>query len=127
MDMSFLKYMPSDSELKELVSPYFEVWQGLPEVQFSESESRGGRIGLVYEGAEGYVWISPAALAEYRKNPSTVSIAVVNSTSDKRLDVEGLMPQRSTLEGVIRRVRRFNEEEIKENRKKAKKKSPAKK
>jgi hypothetical protein len=109
------KYVPTAEELKAMKgSTYFEVWQGLPRVEFENALSRGGYASLRY-GRDGVaIWVNKDAVNASKQNPNTIYSVMVRTAKDKLIAPHKLVydvsPSKFSLEETIQREINLNEE-----------------
>jgi len=113
--MSNIKYSLSEEEMKDIRLFYWEVWQGLPDLEFEKAETEGG---LRYNQNGNYIWVPPNALEAYHKNPDTIYLVMMNKTRDNKIKALSLEPKTDSLESVIKRAIELNRNEMEEVRKK---------
>ncbi|MBW2970141.1 hypothetical protein KY319_03390 [Candidatus Woesearchaeota archaeon] len=114
--MSYLKYSPSPVEREELKRVFWEVWQGLPDFPFKESESTGGCMGLKYEKGNTYIWVNPSGYSAYQENPNSVFMVMMQSRGDKGFRARDVNIAKGSLEDAILHARDLNRSIILERR-----------
>jgi len=85
--MSYVIYTPSADLLKELgVNGFYtEVWRGLPDLAFEETESRGGYRSKRYERGGDYVWVTSDAVEELDENSQAILVASLRKTKSGKI------------------------------------------
>ncbi len=119
--MSCLKYSPTPVQREELKRVFWEVWQGLPDFPYVESESTGGCIGLKYEKGNTYIWVNPSGYSAYKANPNSVFMVMMQSRSEKGFTARDVNKAKGSLEDAILHAMDLNRSIILEQREAAKK------
>jgi len=109
--MSYLKYSPLIEDLEKIKYHYWEIWQGLPDLEFEPAKSRMGDTLRYYKGGN-YIFVPTNALSAYKKNPQTIYIAMMGKVSRGKIHTIWLTPQQSSLEDAINKAIKLNEKEI---------------
>ena len=105
------KYKPSQEELDYMRLHYWEVWQGLPNLQFEPATSEKGEA-LRYSKEGNYIWVPKTALNAYRSNPETIYLVMMHKNPAERIRAIWLEPKTDSLEEIISLARRLNQREI---------------
>ncbi|MBW2969711.1 hypothetical protein KY319_01170 [Candidatus Woesearchaeota archaeon] len=119
--MTCLKYSPTPVQREELKRVFWEVWQGLPDFPFKESESKGGCMGLKYEKGGTYIWVNPSGYSAYQENPNSVFMVMMQSRSEKGFRARDVSEAKGSLEDAILHAQDLNRSIILEQRDAAKK------
>ena len=101
--MQYLKYSPSIEDLEKIESHYWEVWQGLPKVEFKPAKSKVGDTLRYYKDGN-YIWVPTNALNAYKNNLETIYLAMMRKTSPEKIWAIWITPQSSGLEETIKKI-----------------------
>ncbi|MEK6886236.1 MAG: hypothetical protein AABW88_00205 [Nanoarchaeota archaeon] len=113
------KYTPTAKELRDMrkSAHYWEVWQGLPDVEFKEVLSRGSYNSLQYEREDVGIWVNRDAVSAARQNPNAIYTVMVRTKKDKLIAplkmVYDVSPSKFTLERTIQTAIELNKEKRK--------------
>ncbi len=113
-----LVYSPGETERNAMRGVnYWEVWRGLPQVEFNESDSTAGRA-LRYTDDEGnYIWVPFPARVAHETNPESVFLALVEKSLRKRI-VPFVRVSEENLEDSIKHAEILNQRNMKPSRSK---------
>ncbi|MEK6945805.1 MAG: hypothetical protein AABW63_03355 [Nanoarchaeota archaeon] len=107
--MDYLKYTPTEDELKKINYPnYWQVWQGLPDVKFETAKARGGQEALFYGEKGNYIWVIPESLVEHNKNSQAVYFALMQKNDKNKIKARWVMPAHSGLKQAIEKAKDLN-------------------
>ena len=115
--MSYIKYKPSESELKEIKSNYWEVWEGLPVILFESVRSVAGDA-LKYDKNGNYFWIPTNALNSFRNNPESIFLTRMEKCSKGKIIARWVNSAEGSLEDTIKKAVKLNQNQIDETREK---------
>ena len=110
----YLKYRPTDEDLKIIGlgdETYYEVWTGLPDVDFDETADRGGSKAMRFDKDGNYIWVSADALVAYQADHKAIYIASVKVRQKEGIRVWSLTNY-GDLEEAVEKARGFNTEKI---------------
>ena len=113
--MSYIKYKPSEEELKEIQSHYWEVWEGLPNIMFEPVKSNAGDA-LKYEKNGNYFWFPTNALNSFRNNPMSVFLTIMEKCSEGKIIARWVDSTEGSLEDTIKKAMKLNQRQIEESR-----------
>ena len=109
------KYSPLEWEVRAMKRSksvtYWEVWQGLPHLQFQPAESRAGLDSLSYQEGRVDIWVPHNALEAHQEDPQTIYLAMIDRPlliATNKYRVILLAPQTGTLEEAIRKAQEIN-------------------
>ena len=108
--MTYLKYSPSQEELREIKSNYWEIWEGLPFPfsEFEQVESRGKLESLRYEKDGNYIWVTNETLQIYTTNSNSLFFAMRKKNPRGKIIAKSVDPSDLSLEGSIEKARILN-------------------
>lgn len=109
--MNYLKYQPSEEEMEDMALHYWEVWQGIPELEYQNAKAESGKA-LRYDKDGHYIWIPPAALKAHTQNPETIYLAMMHKNPNNKIRAIWLEPKTDSLEDVASLARKLNRKEI---------------
>ena len=121
--MTHIKYTLRKEEFCILVEGehYLEIWQGLPELQFQKVKSRGGKNSLLHEVNRDYIWVEHSAVRALERNNQAVLVIGHKKTLDDKLNIRWIYAAETnstfgdSLESVIIRARKINQDYLKES------------
>ena len=119
--MSYLMYRPTERILEVIGNTYWEVWQGLPNLPFEDTDSRAGLSSLKHEEKGNYIWVTHGAKVAYEENPNTIFMAMMGKSGKGKIHAKWVTAAESTLDEAIQKAARLNREIIEEKIKNQKK------
>ena len=105
------RYRPTREELGHMSGEhYWEVWQGLPHIEFESAQSRGGQPALRYSKNGNYLWVDPDCLLSYSVNTGSLfEVLVEKNPSLKNGKIVGsLQLAGNNLEDAIKNTQALN-------------------
>jgi len=113
-------YTPENRYVEQLMDKpgvshrYWEVWEGLPDVEFEEDETGDGRDTLKFDGLDRYIWVDPDATAAYMNSANAIFMVLRERGSDGKVydnvtDVGG-----EVAEDIIERAGMLNDKKFTE-------------
>lgn len=109
--MTYLKYKPTDAELRVIESDYWEAWEGLPQLKFETVKANGVHESWRYEKNGSYVWVPSDALAAFRENSQAPFLAFMEKTASSSIHAKWLIPTQS-LEQAIKEATKANYDKL---------------
>lgn len=107
LKMDYLKYTPSIYERRK-PNDYWEVWEGLPGVDFKMTKDASRKEAWQYFDNCEYIWVPTNALTAYRRDPRIIFLARVEMQKALKR-VIWLFPRSEQLENeVIREAESLN-------------------
>jgi|SRR3989344_847741 len=119
--MHQIKYLPSEQELEYIPYHYWEIWEGLPDVEFNKVKSGNGEA-LRHDMNGNYIWVPTLAHTAYKLNQDTIYLVMMHNNPLKKINAIWLEPKTDNLEDIIKIARKLNQREIEETIKKIKRK-----
>jgi hypothetical protein len=79
MGQSYLLYTiePHFRKILHIGDAYYEIWQGLPDLDFKKTEARGGQPALRYQTGRDYIWVTPSAVLAVKNRARSILAAQV--------------------------------------------------
>lgn len=111
--MTFTIHYTPLGEQEKLNPFYWEVWQGLPELDFQNTLSAGTKRlerkpSLKYEGEKGYVWVPHDALVALSQNPNTILLALKGTSEGNKINVRTVSVQDMPVYEAILKAKGLN-------------------
>jgi len=116
-------YRPEKTELKQLGAIYWEVWKGLPNVEFFNVPTEAGSAWQ-HRTKNDYIWVPPDARAAYEEQPDTIFLVMLKKAAKQEpvnTIARWVCPQKANLEESIEKARTLNREHIREQAARAQK------
>jgi len=114
-----VRYRPSMDEIELIgkVGPhYYEIWEGLPDVDFKDVTDRAGRAALRFDSDGHYIWVPSNSTEAYDRNKQTLFFVFMNTSSRDKIRAWWVSTGDGDLDYLIERAKGFNEEKIVDGR-----------